>query len=172
MNVIVSVKMSQASGRKCHCEGGRERLSRVFRDKKRKVQKPRGFEKRPLSVSLPRPPAVKKFLSYERQKEKKKEEDASLFLPFSSLFTSPIVATFPVENLTAPGLIDTSSTPSPACLSPLSAHPPTHLSHFPSHLRFSHSIALTFLPFAPRLLFASSWFPLHSVLISHSRTRA
>lgn len=91
----------------------------------------RVFEKRPLNVSLPRPPALKKFLSYERQKQKKKErEDA---LPFSSPFTSPIVATFPVENLTAPGLIDTSSTPSPALLSP-PVCPSTHAS-------FSFSLA-------------------------------
>lgn len=126
----------------------------MFRDKKRKVQKPRGFEKRPLSVSLPRPPALrkKKFLQHERQEEKKKKEkeDASLSrLP--TPFTSPIVATFPVENLTAPGLIDTSSTPSPAFLSPLSACPPTHLSHFLSHLCVSH-----FPPFPPRLPLVSS----------------
>lgn len=70
-----------------------------------------------------------------------------LSLPFSPL-ASPIVATFPAENLTAPGLIDTSSTPSPAFLSPLPARSPTHLSHFLSHLSSSHSIALTFLPCA------------------------
>lgn len=94
------------------------------------------------------------------------KEDASLPLP---PLMSPTVATFPDENLTAPGLIDTSSTPSPAFLSPLPAHPPTHLSHFLSHLSLDCSHLPPFRSSSPLGLLLVSSIQSPNLAFAHAR---
>lgn len=91
VNVIVSAKTLQASGRKWHCEGGRERLSRVFRDKKRKVQKPRGSSKRGLSASRFRAhqPWRSSSRTRDRSRKRRRGRMLSLFPPPSRALSSP-----------------------------------------------------------------------------------
>lgn len=157
-------------------ERKRETFSCVL-GQKAEGTKTKRVEKKPLSVSLPRPLALKKkFLLMFWGSRRKKGKEEYFSLPFfffrSSLLTSSTAATFPVENLTAPGLIDMSSTPSPASLSPL-FHPRIFLIFSRTSSSLIQSLSSSFLSLlsSPVGLLLVSSTHLYSVPISHSRTR-